>query len=154
MQPEKRLWKLIKGWFPVGSSVNRIESHSTCVGFPDVEYHSPTVGGVIELKAVNSYDDIVVIRPSQVGWLTKRVGAGDNPVIALYVQKESVISIIPFRNLMKHQLKLKKLAIEDNDFKYGARNMNVELAFYTGNIKDEHAKEDFIEALEEVQGHE
>jgi hypothetical protein len=106
-QNEKRLWDIIKGWFPPNSSLNRIESHSTAVGFPDVEYCVPYAfgsgiryRGVLELKAVNKATDVVIFRPAQIGWLTKRIRAGDNPLLVLYIREDSLVSIISFVSLM------------------------------------------------------
>lgn len=64
-----------------GMHYNRIETHSTALGFPDVEYCWRGVLGHIELKFVKNISDVINIRPSQIMWFTERVKAGGNPIM-------------------------------------------------------------------------
>lgn len=82
---ESTLWKTIQPLFPKSASVNRIESHSTSIGFPDVEFCIDGCVGALELKAVASLSEHVHVRPSQVGWFRRRMKAGGKPILLLWI---------------------------------------------------------------------
>lgn len=84
---ENRLWKIIKPLFPVNTNVNRIESHATALGFPDLEICATGVPMTVELKAVHKITDDVKIRASQISWAKRRIRAGGNPLILLWVEE-------------------------------------------------------------------
>ena len=66
-----------------------IESHSTAVGFPDVDYCCYGVEGNLELKAGPDID----VLASQVQWFKERLVAGGWPLFL--VQWDDVYMIIP-----------------------------------------------------------
>ena len=84
--PETRLWQKIRPLFPQSASINRIESHSTSIGFPDLEFCIKGCQGTLELKAVRTVGDRVLSRASQLGWNRRRLKAGGKPLMLLWVE--------------------------------------------------------------------
>ena len=76
---EAKMWKYLAPKLKPYGHFERIESHETAVGTPDVEY---CIGGYtnrIELKFSDSEKKGLRLRPSQSGWFRKRVKAGGQP---------------------------------------------------------------------------
>lgn len=101
MKPEKKLWGVIKKWFPHDSSLNRIESHTTSIGFPDVEYFYKDCRGVIELKTVGKLTDSFFVRPAQICWLKRRIKAGDIPIFVVGVMDGFSVYVISAKRVLK-----------------------------------------------------
>ena len=79
MSGEKKMWAYLGPKLRKYGHFERIESHETAVGTPDVEY---CVGGYtnrLELKYTNSEKRGFRLRPAQAGWFRKRVKAGGQP---------------------------------------------------------------------------
>lgn len=83
MKNENDVWK----WLRVnifknvaGLQVNRIESHATSIGFPDVAYCWHGYNGHIELKYTRTGGEIE-LRPAQHRWMSDNVKAGGHPII-------------------------------------------------------------------------
>lgn len=100
IKSERQLAVLITQCFPSGTSVNRIESHATCMGFPDIEYYNNQSRGVIEVKKVQSSACRLPLRSSQWGWLRRRLGSGDKPLLIILSKKEEAIVVVPFSSEM------------------------------------------------------
>lgn len=78
-QGETKMWKYLAPKLKPYGHFERIESHETAVGTPDVEY---CVGGYtnrIELKYTATEKRGFRLRPSQAGWFRKRVKAKGQP---------------------------------------------------------------------------
>jgi hypothetical protein len=76
---EHKMWKYLAPKLKPYGHFERIESHETAIGTPDVEY---CIGGYtnrIELKFSDSEKKGLRLRPSQAGWFRKRVKAGGQP---------------------------------------------------------------------------
>lgn len=76
---EKKMWKYLGPKLKPYGHFERIESHETAVGTPDVDY---CIGGYcnnIELKFTESEKRGFRLRPSQAGWFRRRVKAGGQP---------------------------------------------------------------------------
>lgn len=79
MNGEKKMWQYLGPKLRKYGHFERIESHETAIGTPDVEY---CVGGYtnrLELKYTNSEKRGFRLRPAQCGWFRKRVKAGGQP---------------------------------------------------------------------------
>jgi hypothetical protein len=78
-QGETKMWQYLAPKLKPYGHFERIESHETAVGTPDVEY---CVGGYtnrIELKYTATEKRGFRLRPSQAGWFRKRVKAKGQP---------------------------------------------------------------------------
>ena len=76
---EAKMWKYLGPKLKVYGHFERIESHETAIGTPDVDY---CIGGYqnrLELKFTDSEKKGFRLRPSQAGWFRKRVKAGGQP---------------------------------------------------------------------------
>lgn len=94
---EKKLADLVIGCFPDKTSINRIESHSTSIGFPDIEYYNRSARGVIELKVIDSITSKIPLRDTQIGWLYRRIDSGDRPLIIIETSDTRDIYIVQFK---------------------------------------------------------
>lgn len=81
---EAKLWsyieKRLKG---AGVHLTRVESHSTAVGVPDVNYCIDGTEGWLELKAENTKG--LVLRKSQYAWIRDRLKAGAPKIYIMWV---------------------------------------------------------------------
>ncbi len=93
---EKSLADFVIGCLPKSTSINRIESHATCVGFPDIEYHNRVARGTIELKVVPSLGSRLPLRDTQIGWMHRRLVSGDIPLIIIKDLETNNIIVLPF----------------------------------------------------------
>jgi hypothetical protein len=93
---EKKLADFVIGCFPDKTSINRIESHSTAVGFPDIEYFNRCARGVIELKSIPTISSKIPLRDTQIGWLYRRIDSGDKPLIVIKDEYTGDIYIVQF----------------------------------------------------------
>lgn len=77
--------KIVKDLFRLQSQlspihISWIESHSTAVGAPDVNYNVNGTEGWIELK-YGDENDPGEIRSTQVTWMEDRIAAGGKPIL-------------------------------------------------------------------------
>lgn len=81
MKPEAKLWQEIRAPISYLGQVNRIESHATSIGVPDVELGC--INGNqwwIELKAQDPKKGIAM-RPAQKGWHLHRAKRGGKSLV-------------------------------------------------------------------------
>jgi hypothetical protein len=83
---ESNLWSYISSNIGHKGHFNRMESHATALGFPDVEYCIGGLCGQLELKYFEKGKKLPIVRPAQIGWFTQRVNAGGYPWILLKMQ--------------------------------------------------------------------
>lgn len=76
---EIKMWKYLGPKLRPYGHFERLESHETAVGTPDVEYCINGYTNRIELKFTNSAKKGLRLRPSQSGWFRKRTKAGGQP---------------------------------------------------------------------------
>ena len=93
---EKKLADTVIRCLPRISSINRIESHITCVGIPDIEFFYNGYRANIELKIVDSVRSKLTLRATQKGWLKNRLKSGDRPLIIAYVVREKLFWVAPY----------------------------------------------------------
>jgi len=79
MTGEQRMWNYLYPKLKKFGHFERIESHETAVGTPDVEYCINGYNNKIELKYTSSYRHGFRLRPAQCAWFKKRVKAGGQP---------------------------------------------------------------------------
>lgn len=79
MNGEKKMWKYLGPKLRKYGHFERIESHETAIGTPDVEYCINGYTNRLELKYTNSKKRGFRIRPAQIGWFRKRVKAKGQP---------------------------------------------------------------------------
>jgi len=79
MSGETKMWDYLGPKLRPYGHFERIESHETAVGTPDVEYCINGYTNRIELKFTNSEKKGFRLRPSQSGWFRKRVKAKGQP---------------------------------------------------------------------------
>ena len=70
---EKRLWQTVKDGLDHAGHLDRIESHSTSQGRPDVNYCIDGCMGDIELKIFDKRKGGLVLRANQNAWFCNRV---------------------------------------------------------------------------------
>ena len=103
---ESDVWTIVRAaliQMGPGMHYNRIESHSTALGYPDVEYCYRGVVSQIELKFVNSLSERIVIRPSQILWFTERVKSGGEPLMITGIKRaESICGMATEQLIMLH----------------------------------------------------
>lgn len=83
MNGERRMWKYLHPKLKPYGHFERIESHETAIGTPDVNY---CIGGYVnhlELKYTEK-DKGCHLRPSQCAWFKKRVKAKGQPWLLLH----------------------------------------------------------------------
>lgn len=78
-QGEKKMWKYLAPKLKPHGHFERIESHETAVGTPDVEYCINGYTNRLELKFTDTEKRGLRLRPAQAGWFRKRVKAGGQP---------------------------------------------------------------------------
>lgn len=78
---ERRFWNYLRPNVRFWGHFDRIESGSTAIGTPDVNYCIAGRHNHIELKHTDSESKGLTLRPSQVGWFNRRVRAGGKPGI-------------------------------------------------------------------------
>lgn len=78
-RPEKKMWKYLGPKLRPYGHFERIESHETGVGIPDVDYCIKGYCNHLELKYSEREKGGLRLRPSQVGWFRKRIHAGGQP---------------------------------------------------------------------------
>jgi len=79
MSGETKMWEYLGPKLKPYGHFERIESHETAVGTPDVGYCINGYTNHLELKFTNSEKKGFRLRPSQSGWFRKRVKAGGQP---------------------------------------------------------------------------
>lgn len=79
MNGEGRMWKYLSPKLKPYGHFERIESHETAVGTPDVNYCIRGYCNHLELKFTDSEKRGLRLRPSQAGWFRKRVKALGQP---------------------------------------------------------------------------
>lgn len=82
MTGEKRLWEYLRPKLNPYGHFERIESHETAVGTPDVEYCIKGYTNRLELK-YTAKENRCHLRASQCGWFKARVAAGGQPWLLL-----------------------------------------------------------------------
>lgn len=78
-QGETKFWKFLGPKLKKYGHFERIESHETAIGTPDVEYCINGYTNRLELKFTDSEKKGLRLRPSQAGWFRKRIKAGGQP---------------------------------------------------------------------------
>ena len=78
-QGEAKMWDYLGPKLKPYGHFERIESHETAVGTPDVGYCIKGYTNHIELKFTDSEKKGFRLRPSQCGWFRKRTKAGGQP---------------------------------------------------------------------------
>jgi hypothetical protein len=76
---EAKMWKYLAPKLKPYGHFERIESHETAVGTPDVEYCINGYTNRLELKFTDTEKRGLRLRPAQSGWFRKRVKAGGQP---------------------------------------------------------------------------
>lgn len=79
MSGESKMWDYMGPKLRKYGHFERIESHETAIGTPDVNYCINGYNNYIELKHTKSEKKGFILRPSQCGWFRKRVKAGGQP---------------------------------------------------------------------------
>ncbi|KKN27337.1 hypothetical protein LCGC14_0865620 [marine sediment metagenome] len=79
MSGESQMWDYLGPKLRKYGHFERIESHETAIGTPDVNYCINGYNNYIELKHTKSEKKGFKLRPSQCGWFKKRVKAGGQP---------------------------------------------------------------------------
>lgn len=82
MSGEKKLWESLRPKLNKYGHFERIESHETAVGTPDVDYCIAGYSNKLELKHTKR-EHGCHLRPSQCGWFKARVKAGGQPWLLL-----------------------------------------------------------------------
>lgn len=73
---EKRLWQTLKDGLDHAGHFDRIESHATSQGRPDVNYCIDACVGDIELKIYDRKRGGLILRANQNAWICNRVRHG------------------------------------------------------------------------------
>lgn len=123
IRSEDGLWGYLRDEFlkkTKGSHYSRIESHSTSIGFPDVDYHIGDSSGYIELKHTNGED--IKVRPSQYRWITDRRDAGANNVFILWSWTECGITHL---HLLPCDVVNKKMWLQTSPEKWAGRSIHL-----------------------------
>lgn len=71
--------------------VNRVESHETSIGIPDICIILSQGGGTQWIELKYTADNKVVIRPAQIMWIRQAQRMGYRPVILTRVVKEKEV---------------------------------------------------------------
>jgi len=79
MSGEAKMWDYLGPKLRPYGHFERIESHETAVGTPDVGYCINGYTNHLELKFTSTQKKGFCLRPSQAGWFRKRVKAGGQP---------------------------------------------------------------------------
>jgi len=79
MSGEKKMWDYLGPKLRPYGHFERIESHETAVGTPDVNYCIRGYSNHLELKFTDSEKRGLRLRPAQSGWFRKRVKALGQP---------------------------------------------------------------------------
>lgn len=76
---EKKMWDYLRPKLKPYGHFERIESHETAVGTPDVDYCINGYQNRLELKFTDTEKRGFRLRPAQAGWFRKRVKAKGQP---------------------------------------------------------------------------
>jgi hypothetical protein len=79
MSGEKKMWDYLRPKLKHYGHFERVESHETAVGTPDVDYCIRGYQNRLELKFTSSEKRGFRLRPAQAGWFRKRVKAQGQP---------------------------------------------------------------------------
>ena len=79
MTGEQKMWKYLAPKLKSYGHFERIESHETAIGTPDVDYCIEGYCNHLELKFTESEKRGFRLRPSQAGWFRRRIKAGGQP---------------------------------------------------------------------------
>jgi hypothetical protein len=91
---EASVWQHLKS-LNLPGHLDRIESHATSVGRPDVNYCIDGVTGDIELKFYDASKGGFVLRPSQNAWMMQRVRAdGEVFILAAHRSAGSTVYLL------------------------------------------------------------
>lgn len=82
MSGEKKMWAYLRPKLKHYGHFERIESHETAVGTPDVDYCIKGYNNKLELKYTKK-EKGCILRPSQAGWFKRRCAAGGQPWLLL-----------------------------------------------------------------------
>lgn len=82
MSAEKILWDYLRPKLKKYGHFERIESHETAIGTPDVDYCINGYCNKLELKHTKK-ENRCHLRPAQAGWFRARVKAGGQPWLLL-----------------------------------------------------------------------
>lgn len=82
MSGEKKLWESLRPKLKPYGHFDRIESHETAIGTPDVDYCIKGYSNKLELKHT-AKENRCHLRASQCGWFKARVKAGGQPWLLL-----------------------------------------------------------------------
>lgn len=85
MSGERRMWKYLYPKLKPYGHFERIESHETAIGTPDVDYCINGYNNKLELKYTEK-DKGCILRPSQCAWFKKRVKAKGQPWLLLHAK--------------------------------------------------------------------
>jgi len=86
MTGEQRMWKFLYPKLRKYGHFERIESHETAIGTPDVEYCINGYNNRIELKYTSSEVKGLRLRASQCSWFKKRIKAGGQPWLLAFIE--------------------------------------------------------------------
>lgn len=85
MSGETKMWRYLGPKLRFAGHFERIESHETAIGTPDVNYCINGYNNHIELKYTEK-ENGCILRPSQCGWFKKRVKAKGQPWLLLQMK--------------------------------------------------------------------
>ncbi len=83
MSGEKKMWDYLRPKLKPYGHFERIESHETAIGTPDVDYCIGGYNNKLELK-YSERDKGCILRPSQCAWFKQRVKAQGQPWLLLH----------------------------------------------------------------------
>jgi hypothetical protein len=100
MSGEKKMWDYLGPKLRFAGHFERIESHATALGTPDVNYCIRGYNNHIELKYTEK-ENGCILRPSQCGWFKKRVKAKGQPWLLLHanIRQTRGYALIPGCNV-------------------------------------------------------
>lgn len=83
MSGERKMWDYLRPKLKPYGHFERIESHETAIGTPDIDYCIRGYNNKLELKYTEK-DKGCVLRPSQCSWFKRRVKAEGQPWLLLH----------------------------------------------------------------------
>lgn len=100
MSGEKKFWDYLRFKLRPYGHFERIESHETAIGTPDVDYCIKGYNNKLELKYTEK-ENGCILRPAQAAWFKKRVAAGGQPWLLLQtnISKTRGYALIPGVNV-------------------------------------------------------
>lgn len=100
MSGETKLWRYLGPKLKHYGHFERIESHETAIGTPDVNYCIGGYNNHLELKYTEK-EKKCILRPAQCRWFRARVKAGGQPWLLLhaFIRKTRGYALIPGTNV-------------------------------------------------------